>query len=74
MRLIVYAVIITYVDYSNDLDNIFPTKESAIAYAKKIIAKSPSVYRVQVDKDEVTEEFGRGWLNTVYTEEHKERY
>lgn len=75
MRLIVYAVIVSYVDdiLSSDLDNIFPTKESAIAAAKKI-AKSPSVYRVHVDKDEVTEEFGRGWLATVYTEKHEERY
>lgn len=75
MKLIVYAVIVSYVDdiLSSDLDNIFPTQESAIAAAKKI-AKSPSVYRVNVDKDEVTEEFGRGWLATVYTEKHEERH
>ena len=75
MRLIVYAVIVSYVDdiFSSDLDNIFPTAESAIAAAKKI-AKSPSVYRVHVDKDEVTEQFGRGWLATVYTEKHEERF
>lgn len=75
MRLIVYAVIVSYVDdiLSSDLDNIFPTRDSAIAAAKKI-AKSPSVYRVQVDKDEVTEEYGRGFLSTVYTEKHEERY
>ena len=38
MRLIVYSVILTYVDdiLSGELDNIFPTKESAIAAAKKI--------------------------------------
>ena len=75
MRLIVYSVIVSYVDdiLSSDLDNIFPTQESAIEAAKKI-AKSPSVYSVHVNKDEVTEEFGRGWLATVYTEKHEERY
>ena len=75
MRLIVYAVIVSFVDdiLSSDLYNIFPTAESAVAAAKEI-AKSPSVYRVDVDQDEVTEEFGRGWLATVYIEKHEERY
>ena len=72
---IVYSVIVTYVDdiLSSDLDNIFPTAESAIAHAKKI-ANSKDVYRVEVQRDEVTEEFGRGWLATIYTEKHEERY
>ena len=75
MRLIVYSVIITYVDdiLGSDLDNIFPTRESAIAHAKKI-ARYPSVYRVDVNKDEITEEYGRHWLADVYEEKHEERY
>ena len=74
-RLIIYAVIVKYVDdiLGSDLDQIFPTKESAIAHAKKI-ARSKSVYQVEVDRDEVTEEYGRSWLSTVYTETHEERY
>ena len=75
MRLIVYSVIVSYVDdiLSSDLDNIFPTAESAIASAKKI-AQSPSVYCVEVQRDEVTEQYGRGWLATIYREKHEERY
>ena len=75
MRLIVYAVIVSYVDdiLSSELDNIFPTAESAIAAAKKI-AQDPGVYNVFVDKDEVTEQYGRGWLATIYKEKHEERY
>lgn len=75
MRLIVYSVIVSYVDdiLSSDLDNIFPTSESAIAAAKKV-AQSPSVYRVEVQREEVTEQYGRHWLATVYVEKHEERY
>ena len=75
MRLIVYSVIVSYVDdiLSSDLDNIYPTAESAIASAKKI-AKSSSIYRVHVQKDEVTEQYGRGFLATIYEEKHEERY
>lgn len=75
MRLIVYSVIVSYVDdiLSSELDNIFPTHESAIASAKKI-AQSPDVYRVEVQREEVTEQYGRHWLETVYVEKHEERY
>lgn len=75
MRLIVYSVIVSYVDdiLSSDLDNIYPTAESAIASAKKIV-QSPSVYSVEVQRDEVTEQYGRGWLSTIYREKHEERY
>ena len=75
MRLIVYSVICTYVDdiMQGDVDNIFPTAESAIAHAKKIAASS-SIYEVHVNKDEVTEQYGRHWLATVYREKHEERY
>jgi len=75
MRLIVYSVIVTYVDeiLASDLDNIFPTAESAIASARRI-GESPSVYRVEVQKEEVTEKYGRHWLSTVYAEKHEERY
>ena len=75
MRVIVYTVIYSLVDdiMQNEIDNIFPTEASAVAHAKKI-AKQQSVYEVQVDKDEVTEEYGRHWLATVYIEKHHERY
>ncbi len=75
MRIIVYAVICSYVDdiFQDDLDNIFPTRESAIAHARRIAA-SPQCYEVHVDKDELTEECGRHWLATVYREKHEERY
>ena len=75
MRLIVYSVIVKYVDdiLSSDLDEIFPTAESAIAHAKKIV-KSQSIYSVEVNKDEVTEEYGRHWLATLYSEKHEERF
>lgn len=68
MRLIVYSVIVTYNDdiLSGDLDNIFPTEESAVREAKKIFEHSPSVYGVEVQKEEVTEQYGRHWLRTVY--------
>ena len=75
MRLIVYTVIFTCVDdiLNEDIDNIFPTEESAVVHAKKLAA-SPNIYDVRVSKDEVTEEYGRAQLTTVYTEEHHERY
>lgn len=75
MRLIVYAVIYSLVDdiMQNELDNIYPTKESAIRAAQKI-GRQSNCYEVQVDKDEVTEEYGRHWLSTVYSEKHHERY
>lgn len=38
-ELIVYAVIITYEDYSQDLDDIYPTEESAKRHAQKLIDK-----------------------------------
>lgn len=68
MRLIVYSVIITYNDdiLSSDLDNIFPTEESAVRAAKKIFEHSPSVYEVEVQKEEVTEQYGRHCLRSVY--------
>lgn len=72
MRLIVYAVIVTYDDYTEDLDNIFPTAESAIAYAKRIFEQSPDIYKVVVDKDKVTEDYGRGWLSTIFTQERED--
>lgn len=75
MKLIAYSLIITYVDdiLGGDLDNVFPTAESAIKHAKKI-AQQDSVYCVEVQKEEITEEYGRGWLATLYREKHEERY
>ena len=66
-ELIVYAVILTYEDYSQDLDEIYPTKESAIRNAKKLLSRD-SVIEVQVDEDSVTELYGRRWKKTVYRE------
>jgi len=66
-ELIVYAVIITYEDYSQDLDNIYPTKESAKRHAQKLLSHN-DVIEVQVDENTVTEEYGRGWKKTVYRE------
>lgn len=66
-ELIVYAVIITYEDYSQDLDNIYPTEESAKRHAQKLLSHN-NVIEVQVDEDTVTEEYGRGWKKTVYRE------
>jgi hypothetical protein len=68
MRLIAYSVIITYNDdiLSGDLDNIFPTEESAVREAKKIFEHSPSVYAIEVQKEEITEQYGRHCLRSVY--------
>lgn len=66
-ELIVYAVILTYDDYSQDLDEIYPTEESAIREAKKLLSYR-AVIEVQVDEDTVTEEYGRRWKKTVYRE------
>ena len=75
MRLIVYSVIVQYVDdiLASDLDQIFPSAESAIRHAKKI-ASSPSVFCVEVLRTEVTEEYGMHSVARVYREEHKEHY
>ena len=66
-ELTVYAVILTYEDYSQDMDEIYPTKESAIREAKKRFSHR-AVIEVQVDEDTVTEEYGRRWKRTVYRE------
>lgn len=71
MRLIVYAVIVTFDDYTEDLDNIFPTAESAIAYAKRIFKQSHDIYKVVVDRDDVTEEYGRGWKETIFVQKRE---
>lgn len=66
-ELTVYSVIITYEDYSTDLDDIYPTKESAIKHARKILSRG-CVIEVQVNIDSVTEEYGRRYKATVYRE------
>lgn len=66
-ELIVYAVIITYEDYSQDLDDIYPTEESAKKNAQKLLSRN-NIIEVQVDEDTVTEEYGRRWKKTVYRE------
>lgn len=74
MKTYVYSIIVTLTDdlLQNELDNIYPTFESAVRNAKKIGAYS-SVYEVSVYLDEVTEELGRQVVRKVYTEKHKER-
>ena len=66
-EIIVYSVIVTYEDYSDDLDEIYPTRESAIRHAKKLLSQS-SIIEVQVNQDSVTEEYGRRWKKTIYRE------
>lgn len=66
MELTVFAVIVTYRDYNEDLDNIFPTAQSAILAAEDIINHSPDVIKVVVDEDVVTETYGRGWKKTIF--------
>lgn len=66
-ELTVYAVIITYDDYSQDFGNIFPTEESAKRHAQKLLSHN-NIIEVQVDEDTVTEEYGRSWKKTVYRE------
>lgn len=66
-ELIVYAVLVTYDDYSQDLDEIYPTRESATRNAKKLLSHH-DVIEVQVDEDSVTELYGRRWKKTVYRE------
>ena len=53
-KLIVYTVHVTYEDYSYGLDDIFPTRESAIRRAQKRLSLS-YITEVQVDKNVVTE-------------------
>lgn len=65
MKITVYSVVVTYKDYSQDLDDIYPNQESAIRHAEKLIS-NPSVIEAQVNKDSVTEEYGRRWVSTVY--------
>ena len=72
MRLNVFAVIVTYSDYTEDLDNIFPTAESAIAHAKKIFEHSPDIYKVVVDRDMLTEEYGREWMTTIFKQKRED--
>lgn len=66
-ELIVYSVIVTYEDYSDDLDEIYPTRESAIRRAKKLLSQS-RIIEVRVNQDVVTEEYGRRWRSTAYRE------
>lgn len=75
MKLIVYSVILTFTDdiMQGELDNIFPTPESAIKAAKKL-GRQDNIYEVEVQKEEVTEEYGRHWLATIYREKHEDRY
>ena len=67
MALTVYSVIVTYDDYAEDLDNIFPTAQSAILAAQNIISHSPDVYKVTVQEDDVTEKYGMSWRKTLLT-------
>lgn len=66
-ELTVYSVIIVYEDYTQDLDNIYPSEESAVKYARMLLSQ-PNIIEVQVNKDSVTEQFGRSWKKTVYRE------
>lgn len=66
-QLTVYSVIITYDDYTQDLDNIYPSEESAVKSARRLLSQ-PDIIEVQVNKDSVTEQFGRSWKKTVYRE------
>lgn len=66
MELTVFSVITTYSDYTEDLDNIFPTAESAILAAEDIINHNQDVITVVVDEDIVTEKYGRGWKRTIF--------
>ena len=67
MALTVYSVIVTYDDYTEDLDNIFPTAQSAILAAQNIFSRSPDVYKVTVQEDDVTEKYGMSWRKTLLT-------
>lgn len=66
MTKIVYPVIVTYEDYQQDLDNIFPTHESAVAYAKDLFRKCKDIHSIQVNMSEITTQYGLGWLKTLY--------
>ena len=74
MRKIVYAVYWRECDdiLQSELDNIFPTAESAIRLAKKI-GQQKNIYEVSVSCLEVTEEYGMHCIKDVYRETHKER-
>ena len=67
MALTVYSVIVTYDDHTDDLDNIYPTAQSAILAAQNIISRSPDVYKVTVREDDVTEKYGMSWRKTLFT-------
>ena len=75
MTLKVYTIIYTLCDdiFQNDIDNIYPTAESAIRQAKKI-GKQRNCYEVHVDEDLVTEEYGRSFNRQIYEEKHHENY
>lgn len=66
-EIIVYSVVITYEDYTQDLDQIYPTVESAIKKAKTLLSHR-NVIEVVVNEDTVTEQYGRGWKKTLYRE------
>lgn len=66
-ELIVYSVISTSGDYTHDLENIYPSEESAVKSAKMLLSM-PDIIEVQVNKDSVTDKFGRSWKKTVYRE------
>lgn len=75
MTLKVYAVIYTLCDdlLQDELENIYPTAESAIRCAKEI-GKQKNCYHVHVDENLLTEEYGRGFSRQVYEEKHPENY
>ena len=66
-KLIVYTVHVTYEDYSYGLDDIFPTRESAIRHAQKRLSLS-YIIEVEVDQNVVTEVYGMRWEKTEYIE------
>ena len=73
MKTIVYPVIATYVDDNfRELNNVYPTAESAIAWAKKI-AQDEGICEVEVTRAELTEEYGLHWLADIYEEKHEDR-
>lgn len=74
MTLIVYSVIYTLCDdiLKNELDNIYPTVESAIKCAKRI-GKLKSCFEVHVNED-LVDESGRHFKREMYSEKHNEHY
>ena len=73
MNKLVYAVYWAELDdiFQSELDNIFPTAESAIKSAKEI-AKQRNIYEVQVELMEVTIH-GMRSVRRLYREVHEER-